>query len=205
MRRIFGANPRGCGLAALVLCGSMNCLSSSIIFNHFPGLVRVVLLALCRVVVFLPLQPYASYARLSEDGLTQWHPAFLTLDECSTVSQLLPAISPGDQAQAAGHEWLGKPGAPPASQETWVRATRFTLLTRIRVPGNGAPIPPGHGCGRPCLGPGPGPCWCGGPAQKPLISGCLRSILSRVGFKHHHPPRMDQLQRTPNNAQSQRG
>ncbi len=47
----------------------------------------MVLLALCRVVVFLPLQPYASYARLSEDGLTQWHPAFLTLaetlDECS--------------------------------------------------------------------------------------------------------------------------
>ena len=35
----------------------------------------------------------------------------------------------------------------------------------IRVPGNGAPIPPGHGCGRPCLGPRP--CWCGGPAYCP--------------------------------------
>ena len=77
------------------------------------------------------------------------------------ISQLLPAISPGDQAQAAGHEWLGKPAAPPAFQETGVRAPRFTLPPGLRVPGNGAPIPPGHGYGRPCLGPGPSPCWCG--------------------------------------------
>ncbi len=40
-----------------------------------------------RPVFFYRYSNYASYARLSEDGLTQWHPAFLTLadtlDECS--------------------------------------------------------------------------------------------------------------------------
>ena len=93
------------------------------------------------------------------------------LEECSAVSQLLPAISPGDQAQAAGHEWLGEPAAPPAFQEAGVRATRFTLPPGLRVPGNGAPIPPRHGRGRPGLGTGPGP------TQNPLISGWLRSKL----------------------------
>ena len=57
-------------------------------------------------------------------------------------------------------------------------------LVLIRVSGHGAPIPPRDGRGRPGLGPSPGPCSViRGPAQKPLISGWLRSKLIGAGTR----------------------
>ena len=55
---------------------------------------------------------YASYARLSEDDLTQWHPAFLTLDECSArdrnfCRQDRPETQPNPRDTSGwGSQWL---------------------------------------------------------------------------------------------------
>jgi hypothetical protein len=111
-----------------------------------------------------------------------------------------PARSPGDRAPTVGPEGLGKPAAPPAPRETWVRAARFPLPAGIRVPGNGAPIPPGPGCGGPGLGPGPGPCWCGGPAQTPWISGWLRSRVAIPAVGRGRRPASVDTPRSPRPA-----
>jgi REP element-mobilizing transposase RayT len=106
----------------------------------------------------------ASSARLSEDGLTQGPPGLLDPGRNAghvqrAGPQLLPARSPGDQAQAARHERLRRPAAPLAFQGTGARAIRATR-------------PPGLRAARPRLVRP-----CGGPAHKPLISGSLRSIF----------------------------
>ena len=122
---------------------------------------------------------YASYARLSEDGLTQWHPAFLTLaetlDECSAryrnfCRQYRPETKPKPRDTSG---W-GSQRLPQLSRRRGSEPPGSPVLPGFGCQVTAAPVPPRHGYGRPGLGTG------AGPAQNPLISGWLRSKLIGV-------------------------
>jgi hypothetical protein len=81
---------------------------------------------------------YASYARLSEDVLTQWHPAFLTLgetlDECSAryrnfCRQYRPETKP-----------------KPRDTSGWGSQRLPQLSRRWRSEPSESPVLPGFGC-----------------------------------------------------------
>jgi putative transposase len=137
----------------------------------------------------------AKYARLSEDGLTRWHPTFLTLaetrDECSAryrnfCRQNRPEAKPKPRdTNGWGSQWL----------------PQLPRRRGLQVPGNGASIPPGRGRGRPCLGRGPGPCWCGGPAS--INATQIASADFTTAYSHQdlsNPPRRPDAPQTLINA-----